>query len=734
MSVHKTTELATMALAALLAELGNSTAAEEARSATLEEIIVTAERREKSLQDTPVAISVLGARQLEQLGISSLDGLESGIIPSLRIQPFGTTPSTLSMTIRGNGPTDPSQITRDSSVAIYQDGFYLGRSQGLTLELADLERIEVLRGPQGTLYGRNATGGAINLISQKPTGELGFRQTLSYGNYDALRSITTLNLPEFSGISLKFDYMHSERDGWVENTAPDQADHYAFNKDGGRISLNWQASDTFTLDYAYERGQVEAAQVYSQLAVDNIGIIGVESRRATTTRFPITPFEPTVTDHSMHSLTLEWQASEKLTIRSLTSYRETEESTRNNYGGVLYFNGLIISEEIEQEQFSQEIQLVGTHDRLEWVAGAYYFEEDASQDSQNFFSLDVFGLLTGTPLTPVLPPTTFDVFSNGDAPLRQIENKAKSKALYAQATWTPPVLNDRLEITAGLRYTDDERDGTRIEVGQQSFNLNTDSVDPAITLNYHWNEGLSTYAKWSTAYRVGGVNVRAASFSSFGNEEVETFEFGIKSVFWDRRATLNVAAFTTDITNAQIDFVNPDNLIILETINAANTVEIDGAEVELTITPLPGLVMGFNYTYLDGHMPAQPNPLAGGLPQIFFLSQTPEHAGSVTADYTFEPMRFGALTAHVDMTATDEYHYVAGNGEQDLDSFAIFNARLTLANIPLGSNAGELTAALWGRNIFDTIYVPYGFPLPGVGEGQIFGTPRTYGFELTYRF
>ncbi|RMB02824.1 TonB-dependent receptor [Eilatimonas milleporae] len=711
------------------APLTGAAAAEE-RSATVEEILVTVEKREKSLQETPIAVSVLGAEQLEARGITSLDRLETGVIPSLNILPFGTTPSTLVVAIRGNGPIDPSQVTRDGSVAVYQDGFYLGRSQGLSLELADPERIEVLRGPQGTLYGRNATGGAINVVSQKPSGELGLRQTVSHGNYDALRTVTTLNLPEFSGFSLKFDYIHSERDGWVDNTAPGEEDYYAFNKDGGRISLNWKASEDLNVDYFYEIGEIEATQIYYQLAVDNIGIIGPEPDRQDTTRFPIAPLDPTVTDYEMHGLTLSWTASESLTVRSLTSYRETDESVRTNYGGVLYFNGLVISEEIEQEQFSQEIQLVGTHDRLEWVAGLYYFEEDAAQDTQNSFSLDSFGFLTGVPLTPINPPTTFDVFTGADAPLRQIESRAESRAVYGQATWTPPLLDDRLQLTLGFRYTDDDRDASRIEVGRQSFNLETDRFDPLVTLNYLWSDTVSTYAKFSSAYRVGGLNVRSVSFEGFGNEVAETFEVGLKSSFWDNRAVLNVALFATDIKDAQIDFVDP-NPIGLETINAANTVQIDGAEIELTVAPLPGLVIGLHYTYLDGDMPPQPNPLAGGTLETFNLSQTPEHAGSATVDYTFPPLPFGTLIAHVDMTATDEYHFVPGNMTQDLDSYALFNARLTLTDINIGNSS--LVAALWARNIFDTEYVLYGAPR-AAGDLEAYGTPRTYGFDLTYQF
>lgn len=573
----------------------------------LEEIIVTAERQETSLQNTAISISVLSDVQLEKSGISSLDMLSDGIIPSLRIQSLGNTSSTLSLAIRGNGPTDATQVTREASVALYKDGFYLGRTQGMSMEFGDIERIEVLRGPQGTLYGRNATSGAINIISKKPTGEWGIKQTLGYGNYEALQSITTINFPAFSGISLKFDYVHSEREGWVKNSAPDQADYSAYNKDGGRLSLNWQMAENIILDYSYERSQVQSSQNYFQLAEDQIGLIGVEEGRASVTRFPVTTLEPTVVDHEMHGLTLSLDISPNVQFKSLTSYRELNEDTHNNYAGTLYFNGVIFEEQYVQEQFSQEFQLMGNHDRLDWIIGLYYYQEDVSQSVQNLFSLDIFGLITGTPLTPLIPPTKFNVFAGADSPLLSAEAKATSKAIYAQATWTPEILNGRLKFAGGIRYTDDDKEGNRTLIVTTPFNLNSDQIDPLVRVQYDWNDQIFTYAKWSKAHRAGGVSIRATSFEPYASEKVETFEIGLKAELLDGRLRLNTALFSTNYKDAQIDIIDPNNPTTVETINAANLVEIDGAEIELTLIPVSGLVVGLNYTYLDGHMPLEPN-------------------------------------------------------------------------------------------------------------------------------
>lgn len=700
----------------------------------LEEIVVSAQKTEKPLQETSNAATVLSQHMLEEAGIWSISGLEDGLVPSLRIQPFQATPSSLVMSIRGFGPTDPGQVIRETSVAVYKDGFYLGRVQGTAMEMADLERVEVFRGPQATMFGRNATGGAVNLVSKKPSGEWNFRQTVSYGNFDALRSVTTVDLPEFSNIKVKLDYIHSERDGWVNNTAPDQADFNAYNKDAGGITLSAALSDALTLDYDLDIAHVEASQNYFQLGVDNIGIIGVEPGRASETRFDVNPLKPSVSKHQMHSLTLTWKASDALTVKSLSSFRKLDEDTFTNFAGAAYFNGITFIEDIEQEQWTQELQVLGSHDRFEWVAGLYYFEEDVAQDHQDRFSLDIFGAITGTPLTPIIPSTTFDALATQDnVPLSIVRAKTKSKAVYGQVAWTPPVLDDRLKMTVGLRYTDDSRTGSRTIVTTQDLHFEGDEVDPLISLDYRWSDNVFTYAKWSTAFKAGGASTRSASFAAYGAENVETFEVGLKADFFDQRFRVNTALFSTNITNAQIDFVDPANITIVETFNASETIDIDGFELELSMVPIPGLVIGMNYTYLDGNMPLQPNPLAGGTPVQFNLPQTPEHAGSLTIDYTFQPLSIGTLKAHIDLTATDEYSFIA-SGTQDLDSYALINARLTLADIPLGTGSNNLQVSLWGRNLADSEYIVVGFPVGGLAEAEAYGTPRTYGVDLTYKF
>lgn len=714
----------------------DSHAAIDNRGFELEEVIVTAQKREQSLQETPIAISVLNGVQLESLGINDLRLIASGIIPSVRVMPFGNTPSNLVFGIRGNAPRDSSEVTREASVGVYLDGVYIARSQGLGIDLIDLERVEVLRGPQGSLFGRNAVGGAISLVSKKPTGELGVKQIFTAGRFDEFRSVTRINLPQVAGISAKLDYLHSEREGWVNNTAPGQADYNEYEKQGGRFSLNGYFSDELMIDYSYDQSKVEAAQNYYQLYIDRIGVFGEERKRRNRTRFPVLPLDLTVSETRGHALTISWNVSESLTFKSISAYRELEEDANNNYAGVLYFNGLNDASVVDQEQVTQEFQLLGSHDRLEWVTGLYYLKEEVDKTLQASFTLDIFNVFDNGLLSPITPPTTFDALGSGSfLPPRIVNADARSQAVYGQATWNPNVLENKLWLTAGARYTEDERSASRFEMQFDQSDLDSENLDTTVVLDYQWQPRLSTYIKWSTAYKAGGVNTRSVSFTSFDEETADTLELGIKSEFWNSRARLNIAVFRADYEDLQLDFSDPVTVGVVETINGENTVEVDGFEIDLTLTPLIGFVIGVGYSYLDGDMPLQPNPIDDGALKEFFVPLAPQHAGSLTLDYSLPPWQIGILSAHLSVTSTDDYSF-APFGEQRTDAYTLLNGRITLSDIGVGNIRGSLKASLWGKNLTDEEYIIDSFPVgdPAVSIGQAFGDPRTLGVDITYQF
>jgi iron complex outermembrane receptor protein len=700
----------------------------------LNEVVVTAQKRQQPLQDTPIAISVIESEQLDILGISDFAGMTDGIIPSLHVVPFGSTPSNVVLSIRGNAARDPGEISREGSVAVYLDGVYIGRSHGLGLQLPDLERIEVLRGPQGTLFGRNAIGGAVSIVSKKPTGEFGLKQSIGMGRFDELRSVTRINFDEVAGVRAKLDYLHSERDGWVDNTAPGEVDYNQYEKDGGRLSLLWDVSESVSVGYSYDKSKVSTAQNYYQFYKDYGKKFAEERYRLSQTRLPVTSLDPTIVETSGHSLIVNWEVSEKMSVKSISAHRKLNEDANNNYAGILYYNGLNDASVMDQEQLTQEFQFIGTHERLNWVAGIYYFKEDAHKNLQDKFTLDINGNSGRGLLSAISPPTTYDYLSKKIVPAKIVDADARSWAAYGQFTWNPEILSDRLFITLGGRHTDDKKAATRQEVTFHEFDQKSDNFDTTAGVDLHINDDLSTYLKWTTAYKAGGVNSRSTSFSRFEEEVVKTLELGLKSEFWQRRGRFNLAMFNTNYEDMQLDFIDPEKITHLETINAQKIVKVNGAEIDVSLIPIAAVQIGFSYSYLDTDMPLQPNPLAGGALKEFFIPLAPKNAGAMTIDYQFSPLQFGQLSAHLDMTSIDKYSY-APFGEQRFDSYTILNARITLAGIKMGGELSTLRASIWAKNLADEEYIINAFAV-GEGDGkasigQTFGDPRTFGLDIT---
>ena len=247
---------------------------------TLEELVVTAQKREEPVQDLPLAVTALSAEQLDRLGISSLGDLGQGAVPFLKVEPYANSVATLIISIRGVGAEDAGSITTESPVGVYVDGVYLGRGQGLGADILDLDRLEVLRGPQGSLYGRNSIGGAVSFVTLKPSGEFGFKQKWTYGgDWDYYRSISQIDLPGFDigggRLSAKISYLETDRDGWVENAGSalgaDFGDYWSDAREGGRLALRWDFDD-WVVDYSYDYAETEVGQAWFQLRESADGV------------------------------------------------------------------------------------------------------------------------------------------------------------------------------------------------------------------------------------------------------------------------------------------------------------------------------------------------------------------------------------------------------------------------------------------------------------------------------
>ncbi|MFT3965886.1 MAG: TonB-dependent receptor [Sphingobium sp.] len=717
----------------------------------LTDIVVTAEKRQTNLQTTPISISVLGDTALRDRHIQGLGDLMDGAVPSLRIVPFASRSSALSVGIRGIVPFDSNQPSRDAAVGVYIDGVYLGRSQGLGMALLDIERIEVLKGPQGTLFGRNSTGGAVSIVSKKPSGELGLRATVGAGNYGSYRAEAHLDLPRIGDLALKFDGVLTKRDGTVRNPLAGQQDFNQYDKRGFHAAALYDPEGNFSaqvdFDISYDATTPYYQQILTQLPTGSLQPIQtVQPNRATVANVGV-PLELSVGKTWGVSLHMEWKAADWATLRSITAYRDLSQSQYDNGGtgntrltaGATFSRYSLAS--LRQNQFSQEVQLLASLPRLEYVGGLFYYHESGDDDAwtPNTMLLSA----DGTTATPLPVPTASTPF-----PDRASTAKVDSYAAYAQATYTPPILNDMLKITAGGRLTHDEKSGALNKVNGADtnfpFTFSATRFDPMVTVALDPTRGVHLYGKWGTAYRAGGANSRSVTYAAFGPEKVSTFEIGAKTEFWNRKARLNVAAFTTRYTDIQIDFfasgldASAPNRTTTETRNAAGRGIIKGIELDASLAPVKGLTLSAAYAYTDGRLPQAPKTFSQPTPNVLttvYIVSTPDHAYSGSVDYQYD-LGFATGKVHFDANAANGYHALSSEAALTGKSF-IVNGRVSLADIDI-SRGANLDVALWARNLFNEQHLFYFMnattsPRVSAASG-IYNEPRTWGVEATLKF
>lgn len=723
-------------LSAIVAASPASNTALAQDAPALEEVVVTAQKREESLQDIPIAISTFDSTQLEELNVTSLDDL-NGYIPSFQTRPFAADSAAPVIFIRGMGSIDV-QTTKDGAVGVYLDGVAMGRVTGLALDVADLERIEVLRGPQGTLYGRNTTAGAINYVTRKPHEELAFKQRFTVGNYNHWASQTDLNVPITDNFYLKLGYMRTAIDGWVENensTLPDQVDPNKKDNQAATAALRWRATDNFTVDYAFDYSDLEYGNGYYQTVnapqAINQGTTVPTDKRLDTALLAKGMAE-SEGEVKGHNLTLAWDLN-AVTLKSITGYRELDNTLNQNYLDGLQFpqvtrlpGEFTQTNTVDQEQFSQEFQVIGSafDDGLEYVAGVFYWKESATETQSSNF---------GTAGFPFI-----DAWS--------VDADAESLAAYGQATWHPNILSQRLGFTLGLRYTQDEREATKVFIQTDlagvppptgSFGGKNDFSDTSgnFVIDYAFTDNVNSFLKYSTGYRAGGFNTRAAPGNfeeGFDPENVQSTELGIKSTLWDQRMTLNASVYYNKYDDLQVDtFVPPVN----SRTDNAGSATIKGVEIELLARLSRGFTLDAFYAYMDGEFGEffLAGSGLGDLSDEKVIPNAPEHQAKMGLEYAFPMTSFGQFTAKVDYLWQDETY--SNPDPVVVDSYGLWNARLQLIGVPLPK--GEIRVALWGKNLADAEYAVLTTDFSG-GTGTIltsqFGMPRTYGMDFIYEF
>ncbi|MEH3103205.1 MAG: TonB-dependent receptor [Sphingomonas phyllosphaerae] len=755
----------------------------------LTEVVVTATRRETNLQKTPIAISVIDPVIIKDRHVQSLLDLGDGAIPSLRVATFEARQSALTIGIRGIVPFDQNQTARDTGVGVYVDGVYLGRSQGLNAALFDVARIEVLRGPQGTLFGRNTEGGALSIVTAAPTGKFGGTLTAGYGNYGAYTGQFHVNLPEFANISLKFDGVAQHQDATVSNPLPGSYGWNYYNRVGGRATALWKPAPGLSVTVAYDQAKDENTPFYSQLVnynpdksaklqvatltqlANNKGkapsgtiaplpslVVVAGDRRMTRADIGVPQQLSTDRTHGVSS-TIKWEVAPSIELRSITAWRGVDTDQWDNSGGahrtVFSPNGKFSRYSLSwmtQRQFSQEFQAVGSIPQLDYTAGLYYFqehaEESAATPSTNQWNAD------GTAYT-ILPPLVSGTITSDNQGWavgsrflqRASKATAHSYAAFAQATFTPEAF-EAFHLTVGGRYTKDKRDGTLFTVVNKPTNFkflfDRSRFDPMVTAAFDATDTVHVYAKYATGYRAGGANDRSQTFASFGPEVVKSYEVGSKMDLFDRRVRLNLAGYIMDRTGTQIDFDNVDtvttsptfNLHTEETRNAPGKSKIRGVEADLTINPVDGLTLGGSYAYTYTDVPATANPFLGNVPTKVFVVFTPRNAASASLDYEL-PVAIGEAKArfHLDANYSDAMYSFQNEATKTDQSF-IVNGRLALADLPLNEAGTKVTLSLWTRNLFNEthIYRRSAANAKTLGDYANFNPPRTIGLEGAVKF
>ena len=755
---------------------------------SLEEIVVTAQRREQNLREVPISMTALSGEQLQTRGIEGIANINS-IAPNVtfRESPGATLISIVS--IRGSTAGQPA-IWMDPPVGMYVDGVYVGKSQGSVFDVVDIERIEVLRGPQGTLFGRNTEGGAINFISRKPSGEFSGSVGMEYGRFDHMIERVSVDLPKYGWLSTSFGYRQEDRDEIIENDTPRVGDFGSRNREAWRFAAQLDPSDELRVNYLYDHSEADdtprastTLHTYGWQGQANFSYAGfapyIETNRpwsvATNARRKI--FERSDVDG--HSLTVSYALNEHNEIKLIGAHREMSYADGNDLDGTPLtpqyqfstpagdFSGpanMYYQRHTDYDADSVEIQWVGDIDRLSYVLGYYYFEDDGDTWGPQDFFVGVYPDLYGV------------TYSRAD-----YGAKTKANAWFAQFDYS---LTDRLVATVGYRITEEDRSGYTHRYNTDGYNgpalqpgdpLYSDfsaygydatfSADtPVFALNYSVTDEVNVYVRYAEGFKSGGFAselTNALVYTPFEPENSTTYELGVKAALLDNRLSVSAAVFSNEISDLHITQLIPGTSS--SQVKNAGEATYQGFELEGAWVITDGWIVQLNYGYLDSEFgdfidyPIDYNPATG----LYYTNSTadlidtgsnrvppyaPEHTLNIALDGLLAKTGVGDLRIIVDYTFTSSNYLYAANKSLDADNAGgqyldnlieipdvpNLNARLLLAEIPVGG-PGYAEFSIFGRNLTD-----FKDELPSIDFGTYINTnwptPRTYGMALNYKW
>ncbi len=677
--------------------------------AALEEIVVTAQKRSESLQSVPLSIAAYTSEQLENSVIQDIYdvGLQTpGMIVNKEI--VGK------IYIRGIGAENLT-IGGDPGVAVHADGAYIARTSAAMFDLYDVERVEVLRGPQGTLYGRNATGGIVNIVSKAPTAEFEGNVSAEFGDFDYIRlgAVVSGSLVE-DKVQARAAIVKSDRDGFTPNlfTGEDLFDEDLLM---GRLSLRFLPNENVTIDLITDFSQDDGSPApFKQLEFSDLfeGALGANDPpglRAVSQESPVTEMQ----DQFGVTAIINWDTGNS-TFTSVSSYRDTEFKAVFDGDGVdITFQNF--EDHDDTQQFSQEFRLSSdAAENWDWIIGAFYFNDDG--ETEIFIPIPGFG---------------FDI-------LHQASMSTDAFAVFGQATYAA---SDRLSLTVGLRYNSEEKEATQLSefIGlfppfpPAALATDSDEFTPKFGFEYAVSDDVMWYGTATRGFKSGGFTFNGIQ-PDFKPEFVWAYETGFKSKLADGSVILNASAFFYDYTDLQVSKLENNAGVIT---NAADAT-IFGAEVELLAQATEqwrfNLGLSFLSAEFDSFLTEDPsNPQLGTIDlDGNNLPRSPDFTANLGTDYTVPVGNSGDLSFRLDYQYQDKSFFTTFNRDLSAqDSFSLLNARVSFT--PADS---VWVVAAFVRNAFDEDYF-LNILESGVETGKPEGflaAPRTYGIQLRYSF
>ncbi len=750
--------LLSLAVAATIAGTSSVDSFAQQRSSVLEEVIVTAQKREQSADDVGVAISAFSGAQMESLNFFTAADVAAQS-PNVEIRRhFVGRGLTTNLFVRGVGNTDLNNGA-ESPVAAFVDEFYLISSSTVDFALFDMARVEVLKGPQGTLFGRNATGGAFAFVTEKPGDEFEAYIEGSAGNYDMLGGEFRLNVPVNDDFKLRFSAYHDSHDGFTENNYPGQKDFRESNFDAFRGQALFQVTDNWESLLKFESGEAEGRLVGDNLRPMMKSGDDVVFTERTLTELPADrdPFDVSHNSKDWASNEVDhvlwtniWEA-DNFTLTSITGYLEQDyeitEDCDASQLSVCNFHSIFGS-----EHYSQELRLSGDTESLNWTAGVYYLKQDADGG----YDLNVFNGL----VDPELP-------NGGVVQRSQFETEVETYAVFGQLEYA---ISDTVTLIGGLRLQKDKKDFQQIDVqelvlvddfdfdGPRSFTsqnltsigvvlggnnfspatagslteLDEDGVSGTLQANWTPNDSSLYYASFRRGIKAGGFNVGVVPLGlpaenwGYDQEVLNAYEVGTKLQLLDSRLRFNAAAFYYDYEDYQaLSFQNLGQFFV------NRPAEIIGAEFEILANPFPGLDVVLGASFLDTEVEDVQRGVLESTVKDREMGEAPDMTANLVLKYE-HPIPTGYLSYQVDGNYVDErFADILNQTAATLDSYTVWNSNITYT-----SDSEKFFTRLWVKNLTDKEVATYRIEITDIlnyGQNN-FMEPRTYGLTVGYRF